>query len=76
MANSGVGSDPTALVETIAQIRQADPVPPKRFQLSIPDQLQDAVMIMLAQRPETRYQTPTGAARTLERVAKFQGVAV
>ena len=64
------------LVETIAQIRQADPVPPKKFQLSIPDQFQDAVMLMLAKRPELRYQTPTEAARALERIAKFQGMAV
>ena len=64
------------LVETIAQIRQADPVPPKKFQLSIPDQLQDAVMLMLAKRPELRYQTPTEAARALERIAKFQGMVI
>jgi serine/threonine protein kinase len=62
------------LVETIAQIRQSDPVPPKKFQLSIPDQFQDAVMLMLAKRPEMRYQTPTEAARALERLAKFQGM--
>jgi len=64
------------LVETIAQIRQADPVPPKKFQLSIPDQVQDAVMTMLAKRPELRYQTPADVARALEKVAKFQGVAL
>jgi serine/threonine protein kinase len=63
-----------SLVETIAQIRQADPVPPKKFQLSIPDQFQDAVMIMLSKRPEMRYQTPAEAARALERIAKFQGM--
>ena len=54
------------LVETIAQIRQADPVPPKKFQLSIPDQFQDAVMVMLAKRPEMRPQTPAEVARALE----------
>ncbi len=62
------------LVETIAQIRQADPVPPKKFQLSIPDQFQDLVMVMLAKRPELRHQTPADAARALERLAKYQGV--
>jgi serine/threonine-protein kinase len=65
-----------SLVETIAQIRQADPVPPKKFQLSIPDPFQDAVMVMLAKRPEMRYQTPAEAARALERIAKFQGMSV
>jgi serine/threonine-protein kinase len=65
-----------SLVETIAQIRQSDPVPLKKLQLSIPDQLQDAVMVMLAKRPEGRYQTPIEAARALERIAKFQGMTV
>ncbi len=64
------------LVETIAQIRQSDPVPPKKFQLSIPDKLQDVVMVMLAKRPELRCQTPAQAARALEQVAKYQGVSV
>jgi serine/threonine protein kinase len=64
------------LVETIAQIRQSDPVPPKKFQLSIPDKFQDVVMTMLAKRPELRYQTPAQAARALEQVAKFQGMSV
>jgi eukaryotic-like serine/threonine-protein kinase len=64
------------LVETIAQIRQSDPVPPKKFQLSIPDKFQDVVMMMLAKRPELRYQTPAQAARALEQVAKYQGMSV
>jgi hypothetical protein len=65
-----------SLVETIAQIRQADPVPPKKFQLCIPDQFPDAVMVMLAKRPEMRYQTPAEAARALERIAKSQGMSI
>ncbi len=64
------------LVETIAQIRQSDPVPPKKFQLSIPDKFQDVVMMLLAKRPELRYQTPAQAARALEQVAKYQGMTV
>ena len=64
------------LVETVAKIRQDDPIPPKKFQDSIPDEFQDAVEKMLAKRPEMRYQTPAEAARALERVAKYQGVAV
>jgi hypothetical protein len=51
-------------------------VPPKKFQLSIPDKLQDVVMVLLAKRPELRYQTPAQAARALEQVAKFQGISV
>jgi len=33
-------------------------------------------MVMLAKRPEARYQTPAKAARALERIAKFQGTSV
>jgi serine/threonine protein kinase len=65
-----------SLVETIAAIRQADPVPLKKFQLSIPDGVQDAVMTMLQKHPEKRFQTPADAARALEHVAKFQGLAL
>jgi len=64
------------VVETITHIRQTDPVPPKRFQESIPDKFQDAVMTMLAKRPELRFHTSAQAARALEQVAKSQGMAV
>jgi serine/threonine-protein kinase len=64
------------LVETIAQIRGAEPVPPKKIQSAIPDKFQDAVMIMLAKRPELRYQSPAQAARALEKVAKDEGMTV
>ncbi len=57
------------LVETVAKIRQEDPIPPKRFQDAIPDELQDVVEKMLAKRPEQRYQTPAHVARALGRVA-------
>jgi serine/threonine protein kinase len=60
------------LVETIAKIRQEDPIPPKRFQDAIPDEFQDVVEKMLAKRPELRHQTPASAARALGRVAKAQ----
>ena len=61
-----------SLVETIAQIRQSDPVPPKKFQLSIPDKLQDVVMMLLAKRPEMRYQTPAQAARRSSKWPSFR----
>jgi serine/threonine-protein kinase len=62
--------------EITAQLRQADPVPPKKFQDSIPDKFQDAVMTMLAKRPELRFQSSAQAARALEQVAKAHGLAV
>jgi serine/threonine protein kinase len=61
-----------SLTETVTKIRQDDPVPPKRYQDSIPDEFQDVVEKMLEKRPESRYQTPALAARALERVAKAQ----
>ena len=59
-------------METVAKIRQDDPIPPKRYQDSIPDEFQDVVEKMLAKRPEIRYQTPGHVVRALERVAKAQ----
>jgi len=60
-----------SLIDTIAQIRQADPVPPQRYQEAIPDEIQDVVIRLLAKRPELRLQTPADVARKLEQIAKF-----
>jgi serine/threonine-protein kinase len=64
------------VAETINQIHHVDPIPPRKFQDSIPEKLQDAVMTMLAKRPDLRFQSPGQAARALEQVAKSQGMAV
>ena len=64
------------LVETIAQIRQADPVPPKKFQLSIPDKFQDAVMLMLAKRPELRTRPPPRPPASSSGSPSIQGMVV
>jgi serine/threonine protein kinase len=64
------------LLETITKIRQAEPVKPKKFQLSIPDLFEGTVLRMLAKRPDDRYQTPASMLVDLERVAKFQGLAL
>jgi serine/threonine protein kinase len=61
-----------SLTELVTRIRQEDPIPPNRFQDSLPDEFQDVVQKMLAKRPESRYQTPAQASRALERVAKEQ----
>jgi serine/threonine protein kinase len=65
-----------SLPEMIQRIREAEPVKPKQFQLSIADMFQDAVLKMLAKRPEDRYQTPTALLKDLERIGKYQGIAV
>jgi serine/threonine protein kinase len=68
--------DAGSLPETIMKIRQADPVKPKKYQLSIPDLFEGTVLKMLAKRPDERFQTPAALLAELERVAKFQGMAV
>jgi serine/threonine protein kinase len=64
------------LAETIQKIRQAEPEKPKKYQLAIPDLFEGTVLRMLAKRPEDRYQTAADLLVDLERVAKFQGLAV
>jgi len=58
----------------IVKIRNADPEKPKKYQLSIPDMFQGAVLKLLAKRPQERYQTAAELLKDLERVGKFAGV--
>jgi pSer/pThr/pTyr-binding forkhead associated (FHA) protein len=64
----------TSMVEMLKKVRQEDPVPPKKYQLSIPDAFQDLVLKMMAKRPEMRVQDPVALVRELERIAKYQGM--
>jgi len=64
------------LAETIVKIRQAEPEKPRKFAMATPDLFEGVVLKMLAKRPEERYQTATDLLTDLQRVAKFQGVAV
>jgi serine/threonine protein kinase len=66
----------TTLVETITKIRQAEPVPPKKFQLSIPDAMEGIVLKMLAKRPDDRFQSAADLLKNLERAGKYQGVKI
>ncbi|HMF16419.1 MAG TPA: FHA domain-containing serine/threonine-protein kinase [Gemmataceae bacterium] len=65
-----------AMADVIAKIRNADPEKPKKYQLSIPDMFQGAVLKLLAKRPQERYQTAAELLKDLERVGKFAGVAL
>jgi serine/threonine protein kinase len=64
----------TSLADTIQKIRTADPVRPKKFQLSIPDLFEGTVLQMLAKRPDDRFQNPAELLINLERIAKFQNL--
>ncbi len=64
------------LVETVTKIRQEEPVRPKKYQLAIPDMFEGVVLRMLAKRPEDRFQKAGDMLAELERVAKYQGLAV
>jgi serine/threonine protein kinase len=65
-----------SLVETITKIRQIEPVPPTKYQMSIPSHFQDVVMKLLAKRPLDRYQTAPDLLKELRRVGKNQGLSV
>lgn len=68
--------DGGSLVEKITKIRNEAPVPPRKYQLAIPDQCQALVLKLLAKRPEERYQTATELLRDLSRLAKLNGLNV
>jgi serine/threonine protein kinase len=65
-----------SLLETLALIRNGEPVRPKKFQLSISDLFEGVVMRMLARRPEDRYQTADELLVHLDRAILYQGVKV
>ncbi|HEV3115486.1 MAG TPA: FHA domain-containing serine/threonine-protein kinase [Gemmataceae bacterium] len=64
------------LIEMITRIRQTEPVPPTKFQMSIPSAFEGIVLKMLAKRPEDRYAAADRLVAELERVGKSQGMAV
>ncbi len=66
--------DAGSLPETIMKIRQEEPVKPKKYQLSIPEQFEGVVLKMLAKRPDDRFENAGDLVEELERVAKFQGM--
>jgi len=63
-----------SLLETLALIQTAEPVRPKKFQLSIADLFEGVVMKTLAKRPEERFQTAAELLEDLKRVGRFAGV--
>jgi eukaryotic-like serine/threonine-protein kinase len=68
--------DAPSLPELIRLVRQQKPEPPKTYNLAIPDLFQDAVMRLLEKRPEDRYQTAEAFLRDVERIGRFNGLAI
>ena len=65
-----------SLIDTVQKIRNVDPVKPKKYQLSIPDQFEGILMQLLAKRSVDRIATATDLLQNLERIAKFNGVTI
>ena len=63
-------------VKLVAKIRADEPLKPTHFQLAIPGLFQDAVLKMLAKRPEDRYQTPAALLKDLQRIGNYLSVEV
>lgn len=63
-----------SLPELVARIRNDEPEPPKRFQLSVNDMFEGIVLRMIAKRPEDRFESPTALLRDLERVGRYNGL--
>jgi serine/threonine protein kinase len=64
------------LLETLTLIQSAEPVRPKKYQLSIADLFEGVVLRMLAKRAEERFPSADDLLTHLERAVKYQGVAL
>ena len=62
--------------QLVSQIRSAEPIKPKQYHLSVADRFQDAVLTMLAKRPEDRYETPSKLLIDLNRIARYENIQV
>lgn len=61
------------LIETITNLRTADPAKPSAFQMGIPSSFEGAVLKLLAKKPAERYQTADELVADLERIGKLAG---
>jgi serine/threonine-protein kinase len=60
--------------ETILKIQTEEPVKPTQYHLAIPPLLEDVVLRLLAKRPEDRPQTAATLLKSLDNVARYQGL--
>jgi hypothetical protein len=63
-----------AVSDTVAKIRNIDPIKPRKYQLMMPDPFQAIVLSMLAKRPDERPQSAADLIRVLEKIASHEGI--
>ncbi|MFO0957207.1 MAG: FHA domain-containing serine/threonine-protein kinase [Isosphaeraceae bacterium] len=63
-----------SLADTLRQIRNVTPRPPREVHLAVPDLLQAAVLKLLAKRPDDRYATAELLLSDLERIARYHNL--
>lgn len=71
------GRPPTSgdsLVEMIKNVREQQPDPPKKYQLSVNDLFQDVVMKLIAKSPDDRYDNPSLLLKELAKIGKFNSL--
>ncbi len=66
--------DGDSLMDIIKNVREQQPLPPKRYQLAVNDLFQDVVMSMIAKDPADRPQTPAELIGDLVRIGKFNNL--
>ncbi len=66
--------DGGSAVEKLTRIAKEAPVPPRQYQLSVPEAVQGVVLRLLRKAPGERYQTATELLTELRRVARSNGL--
>lgn len=65
-----------SVVETLQKIRDDDPLPPRRLQLSIPRDLETICLHCLEKDPSRRYATPLELAEDLQRFRRYEPIRI
>jgi serine/threonine protein kinase len=63
-----------SLTEMIQNVRDQQPKPPKKYQLSVNELFQDVVMTLIAKDPADRFQTPSDLIKELAKIGKFNNL--
>lgn len=64
----------TSLTEMVKNVREEQPEPPKKYQLSINEMFQDVVMTLIAKDPADRFQKPSQLIKELLRIGTFNNL--